>query len=90
MPAHDFVRPRKFPLVLRAGPSGRRTGGVVPGGSTGSGLNRAGTGQPWSRGRVRQVLCNEKYIGNNVYNRVSFKLKKRRVANPPAMWVRAD
>jgi hypothetical protein len=39
---------------------------------------------------VRQVLCNEKYIGNNVYNRVSFKLKKRGVANPPAMWVRAD
>ena len=39
---------------------------------------------------MHQVLTNEKYIGNNVYNRVSFKLKKRRVINPPEMWVRAD
>jgi hypothetical protein len=39
---------------------------------------------------VHQVLTNEKYIGNNVYNRVSFKLKKKRVANPPDMWIRAD
>jgi hypothetical protein len=47
-------------------------------------LNRAGaaTCQPWTRGRVPQVLANEKYIGNNVYNRVSFKLKKRRVSIP--------
>jgi hypothetical protein len=36
------------------------------------------------------VLTNEKYIGNNVYNRVSFKLKKKRVANPPDMWIRAS
>ena len=47
-------------------------------------------GRPWTRGTVHQVLTNEKYIGNNVYNRVSFKLKKKRVANPPEMWVRAD
>ena len=47
-------------------------------------------GRPWTRGTVHQVLTNEKYIGNNVYNRVSFKLKQRRVTNPPAMWVRAD
>jgi len=39
---------------------------------------------------VHQVLANEKYIGNNVYNRVSFKLKKKRVLNPPDMWVRAE
>lgn len=45
--------------------------------------------RPWSRGAVHQVLTNEKYIGNNVYNRVSFKLKKKRVANPPEMWIRA-
>ncbi|MDR6469382.1 DNA invertase Pin-like site-specific DNA recombinase [Paraburkholderia graminis] len=30
----------------------------------------------WTRATVREVLTNEKYIGNNVYNRVSFKLKK--------------
>ena len=47
-------------------------------------------GRPWTRGTVHQVLTNEKYIGNNVYNRVSFKLKKKRVANTPNMWIRAD
>jgi hypothetical protein len=47
-------------------------------------------GRPWTRGMVHQILVNEKYIGNNVYNRVSFKLKKKRVINPPEMLVRAD
>ena len=47
-------------------------------------------GRPWTRGVVHQVLTNEKYVGNNVYNRVSNKLKAKRVANPPDMWVRAD
>lgn len=46
--------------------------------------------RPWTRGTVHQVLTNEKYIGNNVYNRVSFKLKKHRVVNAPDAWVRAD
>ena len=46
--------------------------------------------RPWTRGTVHQVLTNEKYIGNNVYNRVSFKLKKKRVLNAPDSWVRAD
>jgi DNA invertase Pin-like site-specific DNA recombinase len=56
-------------------------------------LNRAGTttdqGRRWTRGTVHQILTNEKYIGNNLYNRVSFKLKKRRVRNAPEQWVRA-
>ncbi len=47
-------------------------------------------GRSWSRSIIRQILTNEKYIGHNVYNRVSFKLKKRRVRNPPEMWVRKD
>ena len=47
-------------------------------------------GRPWTRGTVREVLTNEKYIGNNVYNRRSFKLKKKRVVNAPDMWVRRD
>ncbi|WP_180896962.1 recombinase family protein [Caulobacter flavus] len=47
-------------------------------------------GRPWTRGVVHQILTNEKYIGNNVYNRVSFKLKAKRVTNDPDMWVRAD
>lgn len=44
----------------------------------------------WTRATVHQVLTNEKYIGNNVFNRTSCKLKKRRVNNDPDMWVRAD
>jgi DNA invertase Pin-like site-specific DNA recombinase len=44
----------------------------------------------WTRATVHQVLTNEKYIGNNVYNRVSFKLKRMRVINPPRMWIRKD
>ena len=44
----------------------------------------------WSRSTVHQVLTNEKYAGSNVYNRVSFKLKKLRVHNPPDMWIRRD
>ena len=44
----------------------------------------------WTRGTVHQVLTNEKYIGNNVYNRRSFKLKEKRERNPPEQWVRAN
>lgn len=44
----------------------------------------------WTRSTVHQVLTNEKYIGNYLFNRVSFKLKKRRVKNPPDMWVRNE
>jgi len=47
-------------------------------------------GRAWTRGTVHQILTNEKYIGNNVYNRISFKLKKHRVRNAPENWVRAD
>jgi hypothetical protein len=47
-------------------------------------------GRPWSRSTIHQVLTNEKYIGNNVFNRVSFKLKQRRVVNNRENWVRAD
>jgi DNA invertase Pin-like site-specific DNA recombinase len=48
-------------------------------------LNRS-----WTRGTVHQVLINEKYIGNNVWNRGSFKLKNKRVRNTPDMWIRAE
>jgi DNA invertase Pin-like site-specific DNA recombinase len=47
-------------------------------------------GFPWTRGTVHQVLINEKYVGDNVWNRVSFKLRKKRVRNDPAMWIRAN
>ncbi len=47
-------------------------------------------GREWNRATVHQVLTNEKYIGNNVYHRTSFKLKRKHVANPPEHWIRAD
>lgn len=46
--------------------------------------------RPWTRSMINQILTNEKYIGNNVYNRISFKLKMKRVHNDPKLWVRAD
>ncbi|MDA7979479.1 MAG: recombinase family protein [Pirellulales bacterium] len=63
-------------------------------GEIASELNQRGVktdlGREWNRGTVRQILTNEKYIGNNVYNRTSFKLKKKHVLNAPDMWVRKD
>lgn len=44
----------------------------------------------WTRATVREVLSNEKYVGNNVYNRISFKLKKLRVTNLPDMWIKKE
>ncbi len=47
-------------------------------------------GRPWTRGTIHQLLINEKYIGNNVWARTSFKLKQRHVVNAPEDWVRHD
>lgn len=47
-------------------------------------------GREWTRGTVHQVLTNEKYIGNNVYHRTSFKLKKKHINNPPERWIRVE
>jgi len=44
----------------------------------------------WTRGTVHQILTHEKYIGNNVYHRTSFKLKLKHVENPPDRWIRAN
>lgn len=45
--------------------------------------------RPWTRGTVHQILINPKYIGDNVWNRVSFKLKKKRIRNRSDTWIRA-
>ena len=45
---------------------------------------RTDLGRPWTRGTVHQVLINEKYIGNNVWNRASFKLQRQ----TGAQWAR--
>ena len=47
-------------------------------------------GRNWTASTIHQILSNEKYIGNNVFNRTSCKLKKRHVKNAPEMWVRAN
>lgn len=47
-------------------------------------------GRAWTRGAVHQILINEKYVGDNVWNRISFKLKKKRIRNSPDMWIRAE
>lgn len=54
-------------------------------------LNGRGTmgeyGRPWTRATVHQILTNPKYIGANIFNRRSFKLKQKRVKNPVNMWI---
>jgi DNA invertase Pin-like site-specific DNA recombinase len=47
-------------------------------------------GNPWSTQNVVDILTNERYIGNIIFNRTSFKLQQKRVVNPPEMWVRRD
>ena len=47
-------------------------------------------GRRWTRATVHEVIANEKYIGNNVYNRVSYKLKQTRIVNSPDMWIKKE
>ena len=47
-------------------------------------------GRAWTRATVHQILTNEKYIGNNIWGKVAFKLKQCRVVNPRDMWVKAE
>lgn len=46
--------------------------------------------RPWTKASVHQVLTNEKYIGNSVFNRISNKLKAKRTVNPESEWVRKE
>ena len=45
------------------------------------------TGAPWSKWTIHYVLTAPKYMGQNVYNRQSFKLRKKLVRNPADMWI---
>lgn len=84
-PEERAVVRRIYRLFVQEGYTERQIAGELNGASIFGEL-----GRPWTRGMVHQVLTNEKYVGNNVYNKVSFKLKKKRVRNPPQMWVRRD
>lgn len=46
--------------------------------------------RPWTRATVHELLTNPKYIGHNLFNRRSFKLKKMRVNNPPEQWIKKE
>jgi DNA invertase Pin-like site-specific DNA recombinase len=47
-------------------------------------------GRPWTRRTVHEVLTNEKYVGDNVWGRVSRKLRVQKVANSRHQWIRRD
>ena len=44
----------------------------------------------WTRAAIIQILTNPKYVGDNVFNRRSYKLKQHRVANDPSKWIIAE
>ena len=47
-------------------------------------------GRAWTKGTVHQMLINEKYIGDNVWARTSFKLKRQHVLNTEEEWIRVE
>lgn len=47
-------------------------------------------GGPWTADIIRGMLKNEKYLGNIVFNKRSYKLKRQSVNNPFEDWVRHD
>jgi DNA invertase Pin-like site-specific DNA recombinase len=51
---------------------------------------RTDRGCQWNHHGIHDLLTNPKYVGSNVYNRVSFKLRKKAVKNPASMWIRRD
>jgi len=46
--------------------------------------------RPWTYYGVREILTNEKYIGNNVSNRTSARLRQPQRRNPREEWVRKE
>lgn len=85
-PAHEVETVRRvYRMFVDEGRSERDIATVLNGEGKVTDLGRS-----WTRGTVHQLLTNEKYIGNNIYNRISFKLKKKRVINSPDMWIRGD
>src|ERR1700679_3986266 len=45
-------------------------------------------GRAWTKGTVYQLLTNPKYIGSNVFNRISRKGGEGRQTNPASVWIR--
>lgn len=57
-------------------------------------LNLAGIGnqhsRPWTENMVRNILANENYVGNLVYNRTSKRLGQKLTKNSGDLWIRGD
>lgn len=49
-----------------------------------------GFGGRWYSGTVGRILRSEKYLGNLIWNRSSFKLQKVRINNSADQWIRTD
>ena len=47
-------------------------------------------GRIWQRTLIHDLLLNENYIGNSVYNRRTLRLGAKMKRNPKNMWVRKD
>ena len=47
-------------------------------------------GRPWTRFKIHNMVTNPKYVGANVSNRTSCKLRGSIIKNPPEMWVRRE
>ena len=47
-------------------------------------------GRPWTRYMIFDMITNPKYVGTNVSNRTSCKLRGSLIKNPPEMWVRRE
>jgi DNA invertase Pin-like site-specific DNA recombinase len=75
--------------IYRAFAEERRTETEIASLLNGRGM-KTDLGRTWTRGVVHQILINQKYIGNNVWNLRSFKLKKKRVKNTPDMWITSE
>jgi DNA invertase Pin-like site-specific DNA recombinase len=46
--------------------------------------------KPWTDWMIHYLLQNENYIGNIVYNRKSFRLRRFLRSNPPEHWIRSS
>lgn len=49
-----------------------------------------GLGRKWDHNVIGRMLRNEKYVGNLIWNRSSFKLQQVHVKNDPELWIRVD
>ncbi|MBU6464276.1 MAG: recombinase family protein [Bradyrhizobium sp.] len=47
-------------------------------------------GRPWTEEMISNILKNENYVGNIVYNRTSRRLGQKLVNNPSDRWIRSE